>query len=206
MSTPIRTLALLLGLSLLLSSGCARWKKFAYEGFDRDRDQQPERVLAALKLKPGDHVADLGAGGGYFTFRFADAVGPTGRVYAIDVDPDMIDYLRTRAAQEGYANVEVIAAAADNPGLAPGSIDLLFTCNTYHHLEDRTAYFQRAAAALRPGGRVAIIDMNGSGWFSWLSGHGTSADTIRAEMTAAGYRLVEQPDFLQQQSFLIFER
>ena len=117
----------------------------------------------------------------------------------------MTDYLRTRAAEEGYGNVEVIAATADNSGLAANSIDLLFTCNTYHHLEEHTAYFQRAAAALRPGGRVAIIDLNGSGWFSWLFGHSTPAEKIRSEMAAAGYRLVEQPDFLSQQSFLIFQ-
>jgi len=205
MSTQSRVFTALCALVLLLGGGCARWKKFAYEGFDRDRDQQPERVVEVLLLKPGDRVADLGAGGGYFTFRFAEAVGPTGRVYAVDIDPDMTDYLRTRAAEEGYGNVEVIAATADNSGLAANSIDLLFTCNTYHHLEEHTAYFQRAAAALRPGGRVAIIDLNGSGWFSWLFGHSTPAEKIRSEMAAAGYRLVEQPDFLSQQSFLIFQ-
>src|SRR6185295_7813183 len=118
MSTQSRVFTALCALVLLLGGGCARWKKFAYEGFDRDRDQQPERVVEVLLLKPGDRVADLGAGGGYFTFRFAEAVGPTGRVYAVDIDPDMTDYLRTRAAEEGYGNVEVIAATADNSGLA----------------------------------------------------------------------------------------
>jgi arsenite methyltransferase len=191
-------------LSLLLASGCATCKRFAYEGFGRDRSQQPDRVIAALGLKPGDRVADLGAGGGYFTFRLADAVGSTGRVYAIDVDPDMVAYLRTRATDDGYENVEVLQATADDSGLPAASVDLLFTCNTYHHLNDRTAYFARAGAALRPGGRVAIIDYNGSGWFSWLFGHTTSTETIRSEMEAAGYRLADQHDFLSQQGFLVF--
>jgi arsenite methyltransferase len=191
-------------LSLVLGGGCAQCKKFAYEGFGRDRSQQPERVIAALGIKPGDRIADLGAGGAYFTFRFADAVGETGMIYAIDVDPDMVEYLKSRAAADGYRNVEVIQATGDDPGLPPASIDLLFTCNTYHHLADRSAYFARAKAALRPGGRVAIIDMNGAGWFSWLFGHSTAPETIRSEMEAAGYRLEEQPDFLSQQRFLIF--
>ncbi len=198
-----RLWALVAALSLVLGSGCAQCKRFAYEGFGRDRSQQPERVIAALGIEPGDRVADLGAGGGYFTFRLADAVGSTGRVYAIDVDPDMVDYLRQRAA-DGYRNVEVIQAATDDPGLPAESIDLLFTCNTYHHLADRADYFARAKAALRPGGRVAIIDMNGTGWFSWLFGHSTAPDTIRSEMEAAGYRLEQQHDFLSQQGFFVF--
>jgi predicted methyltransferase len=196
----------LCALALLLASGCATCKRFAYEGFGRDRAQQPERVIAALGVKPGDRVADLGAGGGYFTFRLADAVGPTGRVYAIDVDPDMVAYLQARAAEERYENVEVIQATTDNPGLPAESVDLLFTCNTYHHLGDRTAYFARAGATLRPGGRVAIIDYDGSGWFSWLFGHATGAETIRAEMEAAHYHLSHQHDFLAQQSFLVFSQ
>lgn len=188
----------------LLWAGCAGWKRFAYEGWGRDRAQQPARVLAALDLAPGAQVADLGAGGGYFTFRFADAVGPTGRVYAIDVDPDMLAYLREQAQARGLTNVEVIAAAPDDPRLPPDGVDLLFTCNTYHHLQDRTAYFARLRPALRPGGRVAIVDYDGRGWFGWLFGHATAAATIRDEMTAAGYRLVASYDFLAQQSFQIF--
>jgi len=191
-------------LTLLLGSGCAQYKKFAYEGFGRDRSQQPERVIAALNLEPGDRVADLGAGGGYFTFRLADAVGATGAVYAIDIDPDMVNYLKHRAAADGYRNVEVIEASPDDPRLPTASIDLLFTCNTYHHLADRIAYFARAKSALRAGGRVAIIDLSGAGWFSWLFGHSTAPDTIRTEMEAAGYRLEQQHDFLDEQSFLVF--
>src|SRR5262250_1992668 len=111
---------------LLFGSGCARWKKFAYEGFGRDRSQQPERVIAALNLKPGDRVADLGAGGGYFTFRLADAVGPTGRVFAVDVDDDMLAYLRDRVAAESRVNVQVVRAEPDDPQLPDGRIDLVF--------------------------------------------------------------------------------
>lgn len=194
---PLAVLAVLWG-------GCASWKKFGYEGWGRDRDQQPERVLAALGITPGMRVADLGAGGGYFTFRFAAAVGADGIVYAIDVDPDMLGYLREQVEARGLGNVEVIAAALDSPNLPLDSVDLLFTCNTYHHLGDRAAYFRRLRPVLRPGARVAIIDHDGRGWFGWLFGHATTAATIGAEMEAAGYRLQAQHDFLSQQSFLIF--
>ena len=190
----------------LLGSGCASWKKFGYEGWGRDRDQQPQRVLDTLAVPPGAHVADLGAGGGYFTFRFADVVGTDGVVYAVDIDPDMIEYLRARAAERQIANVEVIAAAPDDPRLPADSVDLLFTCNTYHHLSDRSAYFRKLAPALRPGARVAIIDHDGRGWFGWLFGHATPAETIRAEMEAAGYLLAARYDFLSVQSFQVFTR
>jgi len=204
MVTFTRVLAPLAALSLALGGSCASLKKFAYEGFGRDRSQQPERVIAALDLLPGNRVADLGAGGGYFAFRFADAVGPDGLVYAIDIDPDMIAYLKERAAEGGYRNVETVEASAAEPGLPPASVDLLFTCNTYHHIGDRSEYFARVKSALRPGGRVAIIDMNGEGWFSWLFGHATAPETIRSEMEAAGYTLTQQHDFLSDQSFLVF--
>ena len=189
---------------LFIGSGCASWKKWAYEGFGRDRWQQPERVIEVLDIAPGARVADLGAGGGYFTFRLADAVGPTGTVYAIDLDPDMLTYLRERAAREQVRNVEVIEAGADDPHLPADGVDLVFTVNTYHHLADRPAYFARLKPALRPGGRVAILDHNGGGWFGWLFGHSTKPETVRAEMEAAGYRLDRQYDFLDRQGFLVF--
>jgi SAM-dependent methyltransferase len=197
-------LAAVLTVVALLCGGCAASKKFAYEGWGRDRAQQPERVVEALRIAPGSRVADLGAGGGYFTFRFADAVGADGRVYAIDIDPDMLGYLRERVAEDGYGNVEVVEASGDDPHLPAGGVDLLFTCNTYHHLQDREAYFARLQPALRPDGRVAIVEYDGSGFFGWLFGHATSPETIRTEMEAAGYRLAEQHDFLSDQSFLIF--
>ncbi len=197
---------LLLGLALA-GPGCGALKRFGYEGFGRDAWQQPERVVDALGLEPGDRVADLGAGGGYFTFRLARAVGPQGRVFAVDVDSDMLSYLEERSAEEGTPQVEVVRAAPDDAGLAPASVDLVFTVNTYHHLPERSAYFRRLAAALRPAGRVAIVDFRPGGgfWERWLGSHATPAGTIREEMEAAGYRLATELDFLERQSFLIFE-
>ncbi len=187
-------------------AGCTAWKRLAYEGFGRDAWQQPERVVNELGLKPGDEVADLGAGSGYFAFRLADAVGPSGRVYAVDIDKGMLEYLTAQASERGYRNVDMVLAVPDDPRLPEAGIDLIFVCDTYHHLDDRVAYFRHAARYLRPGGRVAIVDFNDRSGFPWLSGHWSPADQIRSEMEAAGYRLERQPDFIDRQSFLIFSR
>lgn len=190
--------------AFLSSAGCAALKQCAYEGFGRDSWQQPEKVLEALEIEPGDHVADLGAGSGYFTFLLAQAVGRDGRVYAVDVDRDMVALLSERVEAEGHKNVEVILAEPDDPVLPEASLDLLFTCNVYHHLENRSAYFARVAKSLKPDGRVAIIDLSGKSWFAWLTGHATPAEVIEREMKAAGYTPVRTFDFLPKQVFLIF--
>jgi ubiquinone/menaquinone biosynthesis C-methylase UbiE len=120
-----------------------------------------------------------------------------GRVYAVDVDPDMLGYLRDRVRAEKRENIEVIEAASFDPRLPESGVDLIFLCNTYHHLSDRSAYFDALRARLRPAGRVAIVEYRSGN-------HGTSADVIRAELEAAGYRLVQEETFLEEQSFLIF--
>ena len=184
--------------------GCTTVKRLMYEGWGRDSWQQPERVVRELALQPGSRVADLGAGGGYFTFRLADAVGPTGRVYAVDVDEELLEYITGEARKRGHANVEAVLAAYDDPRLPIDGVDMIFTCDTYHHLNDRTAYFRRAARYLRPGGRVAVVDYDGRGWFVSLFGHFTPASVIRAEMEGAWYRLEKSLEFIDRQSFQIF--
>ena len=191
--------------ALLLAAGCASLKKCAYEGSGRDESQQPERVVGALGIAPGDRVADLGSGGGYFTFRLADAVGPKGKVYAVDIDPDMTDLVAGMARERGAQNVEVVLAASDDPKLPDGQIDLVFTANTYHHIGDRVAYFTRLKRDLSSKGRVAILDYDESaGWFPHWFGHLTPTSTVESEMKQAGYRLAAAPDFLAEQSFLVF--
>jgi ubiquinone/menaquinone biosynthesis C-methylase UbiE len=188
-------------------SGCTWFKRHAYEGFGgRDDWQQSARVLETLGLSPGQRVADLGSGGGYFTFLLADAVGPTGRVYAVDVDTGMLSYIDDRIASGGTENVETVQADFDDPKIPGEGVDLIFTSNTYHHLEDRIAYFERAARYLRAGGRIAIIELKEQeGFMSWLiGGHFTEPAEIRREMSEAGYDLVVSPDFLARQSFQVF--
>lgn len=188
----------------LLCSGCTDLKRFAYEGFNRDAWQAPQRVVRALDLRSGDVVADLGSGSGYFTFHLADAVGPSGKVYAVDVDRGLNAYVAKHAREKGYQNIVVILADQNDPRLPESGIDLIFTCNTYHHLDDRIAYFANAREHLRTGGRLAVIDFNGEGWFERLFSHTTPREVIKSEIKAAGYRLEREIDFLPRQHFIVF--
>jgi cyclopropane fatty-acyl-phospholipid synthase-like methyltransferase len=124
----------------------------------RDAWQQPDRVVGALALQPGMTVADVGAGTGYFEKRLAGAVGATGSVIAVDVEPDMVRYLRERAHREKTPNVEARLGATDDPKLAPASVDRILIVDTWHHISDRVAYSKRLASALRPGGFVLVVD------------------------------------------------
>lgn len=187
----------------LLAAGCARIKQCAYEGFSRDQWQKPDKVIAALGLQPGNLVADLGAGGGYFTFRLAQEVAPNGKVYAVDVDRDMVALIAERAKKDASSIVEAVLARPDDPAL-PAPVDVVFTSNTYHHIDNRVAYFANLRKYLRPGGRVAIIDFDRRAWLEGLLRHYTPKEFIQREMEQAGYVLQASDDFLDRQSFLIF--
>jgi arsenite methyltransferase len=205
MNARIRAIVVLTVL-VAISAGCGSFKRWMYAGGDRDEWQQPDRVVKALEIRPGMRVADLGAGGGYFTFRFADAVGDDGQVFAVDVDEGMLAYIADEAAAQGDDQIQTVLAEFDDPLIPGDGVDLLFTSNTYHHLSEREAYFRNAARYLRPGARVAVVEYAGDkgGWFVRWFGHTTSGDEIRQEMTAAGYRELASHDWLERQSFLVF--
>jgi ubiquinone/menaquinone biosynthesis C-methylase UbiE len=175
---------------------------------ERDRSQKPAEVVEALALKPGLAVADLGSGSGYFTRRFIEAVTETGKVYAIDVEPEMLKYTEDSIVHMHRSyTAEFILARPDNPKLPYESIDLLFVCNTYHHLEERTKYFSDTRSSLKPGGRLAIIDFyhdERSGELGFPKHHLVPRETVIDELTDAGYRLVREHTFLPHQYFLEF--
>jgi len=175
---------------------------------ERDQYQKPRQVIEALNLKPGLAVADLGSGSGYFTRRFIEAVTETGKVYAIDVEPEMLKYAEESVVHMHRSyTAEFILARPDNPKLPYGSIDLLFLCNTYHHLEERTKYFSDTKSSLKPGGRVAIIDFYNderSGELGFSKQHLVPRETVIAELTKAGYKFVREHTFLPRQYFLEF--
>jgi ubiquinone/menaquinone biosynthesis C-methylase UbiE len=198
-----RTAAILLAAAWL--AGCGSCKRLAYEGFSRDAWQQPERVVAALGIEPGDRVADLGSGSGYLTLHLARAVGPDGKVFAVDVDEEMNEYLRGRLEQAGIANVEVIQGRFEDPLLPDGRVDLVVTVDTYHHLENRPDYFRRLQRDLAPGGRVAVLEFDGrKGWFVRLMGHHTPREELLREMREAGYEVAAEHDWIDRQSFVVF--
>src|SRR5262245_57634918 len=155
-------------LIIFMLVGCARLKQCAYEGFARDQWQQRDRVIESLEIRPGDRVADIGSGGGYFVFALANAVGTNGRVYAVDIDQAMIDLVAQQAKKEGVGNIEVILAKPDDPLLPSSGVDLIFTSNTYHHIENRVNYLSSLRKYLRPNGRIAIIEFDRRGWLNGL--------------------------------------
>ena len=175
---------------------------------ERDRNQKPAEVVEALALKPGLIVADLGSGSGYFTRRFIEAVTETGKVYAIDVEPEMLKYTEESIIHlHRPYTAEFILARPDSPKLPYESVDLLFVCNTYHHLDERPKYFSNTKSSLKPGGRVAIIDFyhdERSGEVGFPKQHLVPRETVIAELTEAGYRLVQEHTFLPRQYFLEF--
>lgn len=175
---------------------------------ERDQEQKPAQVVDALGLKPGMSVADLGAGSGYFTRRFVEAVAETGKVYVIDVEPEALKYVEDSLVHMHRPfDAEFILARPDNPKIPVESVDMIFVCNTYHHLEDRTAYFRNARSSLKPDGRIVIIDYyhdDRSGELGFPKGHLVARDKVVEEMTGAGYRLANEHTFLPKQYFLEF--
>jgi len=175
---------------------------------ERDKDQKPSQVVETLGLKPGMAVADLGSGSGYFTRRFVEAVTERGKVYAVDVEPEMLKY-----AEESLIHLhipytaEFILARPDNPKIPTGAVDLIFVCNVYHHLENRPIYFESLKSALKPGGRIAIVDFyhdERSGDVGFSKQHLVPRETVLDEMTKAGYKLTREHTFLPKQYFLEF--
>jgi ubiquinone/menaquinone biosynthesis C-methylase UbiE len=167
--------------------------------------RQPERVVEALQLKPGARVADVGAGDGYFTFRLADAVGPHGHVYAVEVTDKLVDALREETQRRGYTNVTVVRGAFDDPILPDAGIDLAFFSGVFHHVEEREKYFERLRADLAEGGRVAIIDGAPDPLHKlFMPFHFDSAEIVDHEMTAAGYRRAQVFEFLPMMHFQVF--
>ncbi|HEU4407010.1 MAG TPA: class I SAM-dependent methyltransferase [Polyangiaceae bacterium] len=170
----------------------------------RDAWQKPDQVVELLKLFRTDRVVDLGAGTGYFAARIARRL-PEGVVFAADVEPDMVRYLRERATREGLSNLRPVLAKPDEVPLdAP--VDLVLVVDTYHHLADRAGYFRRLGKQLRPGGRVAVIDFTKESPEGPPPEHRLTPAQVEAEMREAGYQLEARHDVLPRQYFLVFRR
>jgi SAM-dependent methyltransferase len=165
--------------------------------------QKPDLLVNALRVAPGHTVADIGAGTGYFNRFFARAVGDSGRVLAVDLEPGLIAHMKARARAEGTPQVEPILAAPDDPHL-PSDLDLVFLCNTYHHIDGRRTYFDRLRAQLAPEGRLVIVDFKpGDLPVGPPPGHKLAPAVVMAELGAAGYALADSLDILPYQFVLI---
>lgn len=184
-------------------AGCA---ELAYQHMNdpsRDAWQKPKEVIEKLAITPGSRVADLGAGGGYFTWYLAEAVGSQGIVYAVEIDETALSIIKKEMHARGLTNVVPIHAEPTDAKL-PEPVALVFTCDTYHHMNDRITYFRSLTRYLKPDGQVAILDFHPHGFFSGLLGHGTAKEEVRREMRSAGYRITSDSDFIDSQHFQIF--
>lgn len=172
----------------------------------RDAYQKPAEVVEALGLRSGQVVADIGAGSGYFAVRLAGPVGEAGRVLAVDVDARLLEHLEGRVREASLGNVETILAPPNDPRLPEAGVDLIFFCNVWHHIDDQDGYLAKLRQALKPGGRLVMIDFHKR---DLPVGPGVAMKIARedllAQLEGAGWRLVREHDFLPYQYFIEFQ-
>lgn len=178
-----------------------RWAK-EFEDSARDAWQQPERVLELLALAPDAKVVDIGAATGYFPVRFARAA-PRGVVYGVDIEPTLVNYLNLRAHREGLTNLVSLVCRPDDPCI-PEPVDLVFVCDTYHHIDGRQAYFAALRERLRPEGRLAIVDFRAGDWpVGPPDAKKITPEQVIEELGRAGWTLASQAE-LPYQYLLVF--
>lgn len=180
------------------------WVKM-FEDPERDKWQKPAEVVKALNLKPGNVIADLGAGTGYFTRLFAVSVAPGGTALGLDIEPSMVTYMKEDATKLHLENYLARVVKTDDPELKPESLDVLFICDTYHHLEDRVNYLKRAAKGLKKQGRVVVVDFHKKELpVGPPVDHKMAEEIVLKEFEEAGFRLLKSRDILPYQYFLEF--
>jgi ubiquinone/menaquinone biosynthesis C-methylase UbiE len=175
-----------------------------FEEPGRDKRLQIDRVMDLLHIKPGSTVADIGAGGGWFSVRAAKRVGPTGKVIAEEINARDIASIQERAQREHFPNIEPLLGTPDDPKLQPDSIDAALMLKVYHEIEHPQLVLNHLCTALKPGARFGIIDRNGTG-----ADHGLNESILRAEVEKTGFKQVARYDFTKadgQDYFLIFEK
>ena len=182
-------------------SGAEHWAH-VFDDPKRDAWQKPHEVIQALGLEPDAVIADIGAGTGYFAVRLANMV-PKGRVYGVDIEPDMVKYLAERAKREKRDNVVAVTGAPDDPRL-PEKADLILMVDVFHHIDERKGYFRKLRQSLRPGGRIAIIDFRLDSPEGPPKAARIAPERVIAELKGAGYQLAAQHRFLPNQYFLVF--
>ena len=174
----------------------------------RDAMQYPDRIMESLALQPGDVVADVGAGSGYFTVRLAAAVGGDGRVIATDIRQETLDYIGERLDEGGIVNVELVKVDPGDPGLPAGEVDTVLMVDVMHYVKDRAAYAKKLRAALSPGGRVVVVDFRydpeAEREFAPPPEQQVPRATFDEEMKEAGFVIAEAFDFLPEQYFVIY--
>lgn len=185
-------------------TGIDKWTK-VFDDPKRDAWQKPRELVEALGLKPGQIIADLGAGTGYFERHLSRAVAPGGIVLAIDIEPEMVRHLGERARKESTPNVVPVLALPKDPFLPAGRVDCVLIVDTYHHIDGRLAYFRRMKDSLAPGGRIAVVDYHKRDLpVGPPPQHKLAREFVLNEMKEAGFVLADEKSFLPYHYFLIF--
>ena len=171
---------------------------------EREAEEAPSKALAALELKPGMVVADIGAGSGYYASRMAKLVGPTGQVFATDIQPGMLEILNRRIKSEGLANVTTVLGAVDDPKLAPASIDLAIMVDVYHELQSPQVFLQRLKPVFKPGGRLVLVEFRKEDpKVPILEVHKMSVAEVKMELEAEGFVIDKVIDVLPWQHIIV---
>jgi precorrin-6B methylase 2 len=174
---------------------------------EREREEEPAKLMKALKLRPGDVVADIGAGSGYFTFRLADAVGPKGKVYANDIQKEMLDLIRQRQRAKRVSNVEPLLGTITDPKLPPASVDLILLVDVYHEFSHPYEMTEAMIKALKPGGRLVFVEYRlEDPKVPILLVHKMSQRQVLKEMAIHPLRHLETSDLLPRQHIIVFEK
>lgn len=179
-----------------------------FEGESREIFVKRAEIVAACKLKPGMVVADVGAGTGLFTRLFAKEVGPRGKVYAVDIAPKFIEHIEKTCKEKGLTNVTGVVCTQTSVNLPAQSVDRVFICDTYHHFEFPSRTLASIRQALRPGGKVYLVDFERIPGVSteWVLNHvRASKEVVTKELQAAGFKAIEEPKILKENYFLILE-
>ncbi len=184
------------------------WQR-RFESPGREVFDMADDIVDALNIKPGMHIADIGAGTGLFTRRFARRLKGSGQVYAVDISKAFVANILRQSAKAGLKNVKGIVNSDKETGLERNSIDLAFVCDTYHHFEYPRAMLSSIHNALRKNGRLVIIDFRKDPAISssWVMGHvRANRQTVRQEIEAAGFRYLRDEAFLQSNFFMVFQK
>jgi len=182
----------------------AKWSE-VFDDPERDAWQKPADVVAAMALSPGMTAADIGAGTGYFNPHLAAAVGPTGKVLALDIEPNLIAHMTARAERDGTPQVEARLGTPDDAGLKPAEADRVLIVDTYHHIQTRPAYFAKVRAGVKPGGKLIVVDFKKEDSpMGPPVAERIAPDVVQAELIEAGWVFERAVDGWPYQYVLVF--
>jgi ubiquinone/menaquinone biosynthesis C-methylase UbiE len=190
---------------LLANCGSSKSRQEHFNELASSPEWQPDKVIETLAIQKGWNIGDLGAGGGYYTYRFAEETGSNGKVYAADINKEFLEGINNTAKEKGYANVQTILSSPDDSNFEDNSLDLLFTRNTFHHIENKNQYMKNLVPKLKEGGKIVLIDYKDEGLHS-LFGHNVSREEILTSIENTGLVIEKEYDFLEKQYFFVLKK